>query len=181
MRILCRNRNFIPYDVVARVGLPINISQQSNLFAKSGNFAAICHMSLFLCLIAGILAFGIPAKADQWLCGPSFGSVNARGSDVRSIPIRLAKPETVDALIATSRPDILWRLADIAFVPEFEDAALSAMQNGASAITDLVAYDQTPDFAGRHLADMRDGFGKLWQEKLLETGLVMLCPNRPSD
>ncbi|MBL4840571.1 MAG: hypothetical protein JKY47_07030 [Thalassospira sp.] len=140
-------------------------------------------MSLFLCLIAGILAFGIPAKADQWLCGPSFGSVNARGSDVRSIPIRLAKPETVDALIATSRPDILWRLADIAFVPEFEDAALSTMQNGSSAITDLVAYDQTPDFAGRHLADMRDGFGQLWQEKLLEAGLVMLLPEtgRPID
>lgn len=140
-------------------------------------------MALFLCLVGSFPAFGFPTKGGLWLCGPAFGPTAPRGEHGTALSVELANPESVDALITTSQPDTLWRLADIAFVPEFEDAALRAMQNGASAITDLLVYDQTPDFAGRHLADMRDVSGQLWQEKLLEAGLVILLPegDRPID
>ena len=128
------------------------------------------------------------SHAQEWICGPAFGStkvdaISARGGDLAAMPVRLAKPDAVDALTISAQPGILWRLADIAFVPEFETAALEVMQGGADTITVLVAHDQNPDFAGRQLADMQDGSGMLWQEKLLEQGLAILLPegDRPID
>ncbi len=172
----------------------ISCSNQS-YSQKSGNFAANFAVRVAECLFAAslIAVTSIPAHAQEWICGPDFASAKidvanadgagARGGDLPVMPVRMARFDAVDALMTAAQADVLWRLADIAFVPEFENAALVLMKGTANTITGLVAYDQNPDFAGRHVADMQDGAGGLWQEKLLEQGLVILLPegDRPID
>ncbi|RCK07316.1 hypothetical protein TH5_02695 [Thalassospira xianhensis MCCC 1A02616] len=171
-----------------------SISRSNQTYSqKSGNFAANFAVGVAGCLFAASLAVATPAHAQEWICGPAFDAATievanvdgagVRGGDLPVMPVQLARFDAVDALIISAQPDVLWRLADIAFVPEFENAALEAMQDTANTITGLIAYDQNPDFAGRRLADMRDGSGMLWQEKLLEQGVVILLPegDRPID
>lgn len=164
-------------------------SKRQNYSRKSGIFAAICHCACFFSLIFAPIIFanasGAAAntanvtdanKAKTWICGPAFDPASTRNANFLPLTSPLDPPEMVDGLVFSNTPKTLWRLADIAFVPGFEDDALVAMRRMAGTAFEQAVYSDDVDFAGRKLMDLRDDARLLWQEVLLERGLAILLP-----
>lgn len=130
--------------------------------------------------------------AAEWHCGndiagraPTQTSSPDKAGDVwHGVSLTI---DAVDAFTAPNLPGRIFRLADVAIVPEYEDAVLAWLEAHKSHQVTITALAGNPDFLGRIPArivgnEVAGNSGATdWRAELLEAGLVMFYPETGHD
>jgi len=141
-----------------------------------------CTLMLIVVAFCGA---NLPVMAADWRCGTDIIAGDAqtllsidRGSVWRDVQLNI---EAIDAFTTAELPDKSFRLADIAFVPEYEDAAMAWLEQASANKVSITPLAEQPDFLGRMPVRIQDeGLGD-WRAELLAAGLVMLVPESGQD
>ncbi|NIY75523.1 hypothetical protein HED22_07705 [Thalassospira sp. HF15] len=84
--------------------------------------------------------------------------------------------DAIDGLTASQVPNKLFRLADIAFVPDYEGAARERLLELSAQKVTVKALSDQPDFLGRTSVRIDSENVGDWRAVLLKDGLAMLLP-----
>lgn len=123
----------------------------------------------------------VPVIAADWRCGADVVT-NGDTQTLRSYdPVSLwhdvhLKIDAVDAFSTSGHPDKSFRLAGLAFVPGYENAALAWLRNASANKVSMSAFANQPDYLGRTPVDVNDRVVGGWRTNLLAAGLAMLVP-----
>ena len=168
-----------------------------------GNFAARVFVRVLgrlfylpivqICILLS-MAFSPEARADNWLCGVGINmrSLEPRAAQNNDLVWRKVSElgvAAIDDLNAPEFKETKLRLTDLAFVPEYENAALSWMRSASRAGVEIAIASDRADYLGRHRAYVQSlsggesGAPKMtsWSEQLLSQGLAMLLPQGRTD
>ncbi|WP_417845271.1 hypothetical protein [Thalassospira povalilytica] len=150
-------------------------------------------------LLATIITIGTLFPFDghagpYWQCGVAANhdiakSVQSDQADRNWHEISQIDIHRVDQLTASDLPDVTFRLADVEFVPEYQDLALNWLQTASRESDKALLLLDGPDFLGRRpvwiTSRPTDGLGGdnrvPWSQRLLLAGLVMALPQTGSD
>jgi hypothetical protein len=141
--------------------------------------------ALMLLVLIGCAA-NQPVNAAGWRCGTDAiitgdrQTLQANGPAGVSRDVHL-KIEAVDAFSTSQHPGKSFRLADIAFVPGYEDAALAWLRKASLHKVSVTMRADHPDYLGRTPVDVDDPVVGNWRAKLLAAGLAMLVPETGQD
>lgn len=148
----------------------------------------MCRKYAFLLLFVGFCAVNLPmmAMAANWRCGTDINAMGHaqtllspdQGSVLHDVHLKI---DAVDAFSASQHPGKSFRLADIAFVPEYEDAARAWLRKAGQNRVSVAMLADQPDFLGRIVVDVNDPAAGGWRSMLLSAGLVMLVPETGQD
>ncbi|WP_147250360.1 hypothetical protein [Thalassospira lucentensis] len=97
---------------------------------------------------------------------------------------QLLPPVAVDQLFAPDFAKQPLRLSDIAFVPQFEAAALSWLKKASQEPVGIAKITAKADYLDRLPVRIRSGSPNsflIWQETLLSKGLALLMPETSDD
>jgi hypothetical protein len=170
----------------------LNRSTYSQPAIRQCNWGDFATLFLLRFGLLGLVAFliGICAQlnavqASHWHCGgvphpQSPTTLLERQQQPFETRLQI---NTVDDLVAPSLPNQKFRLSNITFVPEIEDAALGWL-NAASASKVVVRPTKNgADYLGRVPAGISIASepGVIWQEQLLQRGLAMFLPENDQD
>ena len=89
--------------------------------------------------------------------------------------------DAVDAFSTSRHPGKSFRLADVAFVPGYQDAALAWLQKASKSKVSVTTLADKADYLGRTPVDVDDRVAGDWRAKLLAAGLAMLVPETGQD
>jgi hypothetical protein len=156
---------------------------------KWGNFWAgstlVWRKGTFMLLVFAFCGANLPVMAADWRCGADIiaGDPQAllpmdRESVWHDVQLNI---EAVDAFTAAELPGKSFRLADIAFVPGYEDAARAWLEQANANKVSVTPLAEQPDFLGRiPVRIQNEGVGD-WHAELLAAGLAMLVPESGQD
>jgi len=141
-----------------------------------------CTLTLLVAVFCGA---NLPIMAADWRCGTDIiaGDPQAllpmdRGSVWHDVQLNI---EAVDTFTAAELPDKSFRLADIAFVPGYDDAARAWLEQASANKVSITPLAEQPDFLGRIPVRIQgEGVGD-WRAELLAAGLAMLVPESGQD
>lgn len=141
-----------------------------------------CTLMLLVVVFCGV---NLPVMAADWRCGADISAGDAQtllSTDPRPIwhDVQL-NIEAVDTFTAAELPGKSFRLADIAFVPGYDDAARAWLEQASANKVSITPLAEQPDFLGRIPVRIQgEGVGD-WRAELLAAGLAMLVPESGQD
>mgnify|MGYP002828682720 CR=1 FL=1 len=141
-----------------------------------------CTLMLLVVVFCGV---NLPVMAADWRCGADIIAGDAQtllSTDPRPVwhDVQL-NIEAVDAFTAAELPGKSFRLADIAFVPGYEDAARAWLEQASTNKVSITPLAERSDFLGRLPVRIQDeGVGD-WHAELVAAGLGMLVPESRQD
>ncbi|AXO13586.1 hypothetical protein DY252_04655 [Thalassospira indica] len=156
---------------------------------KWGNFWAgstlVCRKGTFMLLVVAFCWANLPVMAADWRCGADIIAGDAQtllSTDPKPVwhDVQL-NIEAVDAFTAAQLPGKSFRLADIAFVPGYEDAARAWLEQASANKVSITPLAERSDFLGRIPVRIEDQVIGDWQAELLAAGLAMLLPESGQD
>tara|TARA_R100001126_G_C4869584_1_gene172209 strand:+ start:637 stop:1458 length:822 start_codon:yes stop_codon:yes gene_type:complete len=136
-------------------------------------------------LVVVFCGVNLPVMAADWRCGADIIAGDAQtllSTDPRPVwhDVQL-NIEAVDAFTAAELPGKSFRLADIAFVPGYEDAARAWLEQASTNKVSITPLAERSDFLGRLPVRIQDeGVGD-WHAELVAAGLGMLVPESRQD
>lgn len=141
-----------------------------------------CTLTLLVVVFCG---GNLPVMAADWRCGTDIIAGDAKkllSTDPRPVwrEVQL-NIEAVDALTAAELPGKSFRLADIAFVPGYEDAGRVWLEQASANKVSVTPLAEQPDFLGRIPVRIEDQVIGDWRVELLADGLAMLVPESGQD
>ncbi len=139
----------------------------------------------FMLLVVVFCGGNLPVMAADWRCGTDIIAGDAKkllSTDPRPVwrDVQL-NIEAVDALTAAELPGKSFRLADIAFVPGYEDAGRVWLEQASANKVSVTPLAEQPDFLGRIPVRIEDQVIGDWRVELLADGLAMLVPESGQD
>ncbi len=147
----------------------------------------------WFCLLIGIL-LSPGTQAAEWRCGRDLHDTDAKsqtsGTDGQAWQaLSGLEIHAIDEFSDPAFPDVKMRLADVAFVPEYRDAALQWIKAANHRDVEWLRLSEKPDYLGRYAVDIRtrssrattETDGSSWAERLLSQGLAMLLPQSGQD
>ncbi|OAZ14530.1 hypothetical protein [Thalassospira indica] len=136
-------------------------------------------------LVVAFCWANLPVMAADWRCGADIIAGDAQtllSTDPKPVwhDVQL-NIEAVDAFTAAQLPGKSFRLADIAFVPGYEDAARAWLEQASANKVSITPLAERSDFLGRIPVRIEDQVIGDWQAELLAAGLAMLLPESGQD
>ncbi|GAA0611645.1 MULTISPECIES: hypothetical protein [Thalassospira] len=136
-------------------------------------------------LVVVFCGANLPVMAADWRCGADIIAGDAKtllSTDPRPVwrDVQL-NIEAVDAFAAAELPGKSFRLADIAFVPGYGDAARVWLEQASANKVSITPLAERSDFLGRIPVRIEDQVIGDWQAELLAAGLAMLVPESDQD
>lgn len=143
------------------------------------------HKCTLMLLVVVFCGANLPVMAADWRCGADIIAGDAKtllSTDPRPVwrDVQL-NIEAVDAFAAAELPGKSFRLADIAFVPGYGDAARVWLEQASANKVSITPLAERSDFLGRIPVRIEDQVIGDWQAELLAAGLAMLVPESDQD
>lgn len=140
-----------------------------------------------LTLLVGSLCVGnFSVMAADWRCGMDIIAAPDMETQI-SVEAKHAwkdlhlNIDAVDAFSASAFPGKSFRLADIAFAPEYENEAMAWLEKASADTVSVRVLADHADYLGRLPVDVHDPVTGDWRAGILNSGLAMLVPETGDD